>query len=40
MIDVKKVIEIDNHDDCYTLYDYRLAKEGLKNYTEKLIDED
>lgn len=37
---VRKIIEIDNHDDCYTLYDYRLAKEELKNYTETLIDED
>ena len=35
---VRKIIEIDNHDDCYTLYDYRLAMEELKNYTEKLIE--
>lgn len=37
---VRKIIEIDNHDDCYTLYDYRLAKEELKNYTERLIERD
>lgn len=35
---VKRVIEIDNDEENYTLYEYRLAKEELKNYTEKLIE--
>ena len=35
---VRKITEIDNHDDCYTLYDYRLAKEKLNNYHEVLIE--
>ena len=34
---IRGIMEIDNHDDCYTLYDYRLAKEELKHYAENLI---
>lgn len=35
---IKDVIEIDDNEESYTLYDYRLAKEKLDNYYKVLIN--